>query len=329
MLGLKIAAPEDLVVELVVVLLEKLHSLGVGHVAEFTRHDVVEPVKKALVDKLVEERHFFRRILENIRDHELDHVLGHAHIVRQVRERHFGLDHPELGGVARGVGIFGAEGRAEGVDIAESLCEGLTVQLTGHGQIRLLAEEVFGIVDRAIFESGRVIEVERRHLEHFAGTFTVRACDERRVDIDEAALLEELVDGVGDDAAHAEDGLEGVRSRAQMRKCPQKLHGVALGLDREIGGRRALNRNFARLNFKRLLGIRRHDQRTGYDHSGADVQLRDLLKVCELRAEDNLHLRKIRAVGEVDEAEILAGAQIAHPAADLYGLAVKAFRVFE
>ena len=231
--------------------------------------------------------------------------------------------------MARGVGIFGAEGRAEGVDIAESLCEGLTVQLTGHGQIRLLAEEVFGIVDRAIFESGRVIEVERRHLEHFTGAFTVRACDERRVDIDEAALLEELVDGVSDDAAHAEHGLEGVGSDTQMRKCPQKLHGVALRLDREIGGRRALNRNFARLNFKRLLSIRRHDQRTGYDHGGADVQLRDLLKVCELRAEDNLYLRKIRAVGEVDEAEILAGAQIAHPAADLDGLAVKALRVFK
>ena len=49
----------------------------------------------------------------------------------------------------------------------------------------------------------------------------------------------------------------------------------------------------------------------------------------ELRAEDDLHLRKIRAVGEVDEAEILAGAQIAHPAADLDGLAVKALRVFK
>ena len=83
------------------------------------------------------------------------------------------------------------------------------------------------------------------------------------------------------------------------------------------------------LNLKGLLGIRRHDQRAGHDHGGADVQLRDLLKVCELRAEDDLHLRKIRAVGEVDEAEILAGAQVADPAADLYGLAVKAFRVFE
>ena len=66
MLGLEVAAPEDLVVELVVVLLEKLHSLGVGHVAKLARHDVVEPVKKPLIDKLVEKRHFFRRILENI-----------------------------------------------------------------------------------------------------------------------------------------------------------------------------------------------------------------------------------------------------------------------
>ena len=36
-----------------------------------------------------------------------------------VGEGNFRLDHPELGGVAGGVGGFGAEGRAEGVDVAE------------------------------------------------------------------------------------------------------------------------------------------------------------------------------------------------------------------
>ena len=329
MLGLQIAAPEDLVVKLVVVLLEKLDCLGVGHMTEFARHDMVEAVEQSLVDELVEERHLLGRVLQHVGNDKLDHILGDAHVIRQIGKRHLGLDHPELGSVARGVGVFGAEGRTEGVDVAEGLRECLDVQLTGHGQIRLLAEEILRVVDRTVFESRGIAEVQRRHLEHLACALAVRARDERRMHVHKAPLLEELVDGVGHDAAHAEDRLEGVGSRAQMRKGAQELHRVALGLNREIRGRRTLDRDFARLNFKRLFCLRRQYQCAGDDHRSADVELRNFLEVRQLRAEDNLHLREIRAIGEIDEAEVFACTQVADPAADPNGLSVKAFAVFK
>jgi hypothetical protein len=63
-------------------------------------------------------------------------------VVVQVVERHFGFDHPELGEVTRGVAVFGAEGRSEGVDLAEGERENLSFQLPANGQIRGLAEKV-------------------------------------------------------------------------------------------------------------------------------------------------------------------------------------------
>ena len=44
MLGLKVAAPGYLVVELVIVLLQDLNGLGVGHTAELGIYDVVQAV---------------------------------------------------------------------------------------------------------------------------------------------------------------------------------------------------------------------------------------------------------------------------------------------
>ena len=149
------------------------------------------------------------------------------------------------------------------------------------------------------------------------------------MDVDEVALLEELVDGVGDEAADAEDGLEGVRARTQMRHGAQILHRMALGLDGIIRGGRALDEDLACLQLKRLLGLGRQDERAGDDDGRADVQLGDLGEVRELGAVDDLNLRKERAVGQVDEAEILACAQIAHPAADLDLLAGIGVSLFE
>ena len=329
MLGLQVAAPEDLVVELVVVLLEELDGLGIGDVAEVGGHDVLQAVDEALVDELVEEGHLLRRVVEHVGDDELDHILGELHVVGEVGKRDLRLDHPELGRVAGGVGVFGAEGRAEGIDVAEGLREGLAVELAGDGQVRLLAEEVLAVVDPAVFSAGQVIKIERRDLEHLARALAVGAGDERRMDVDEVALLEELVDGVGDEAADAEDGLEGVRARTQMRHGAQILHRMALGLDGIIRGGRTLDKDLARLQLKRLLGLGRQDERAGDDDGRADVQLGDLGEVRELGAVDDLYLRKERAVGQVDEAEILACAQIAHPAADLDLLAGIGVSLFE
>ena len=290
---------------------------------------MVQAVDKALVDELVEEGHLLGRMFQNVGDDELDHILGKLHIVGEVSERDLRLDHPELRRVAGGVGVFGAEGRAEGVDVAEGLRKRLAVQLAGDGQVRLLAEEVLAVVDLAVLRARQIVKIERRDLEHFARALAVGAGNERRVDIDEVALLEELVDGIGDQTADTEHGLERVRARAQMRYGAQILHRMALGLDGIIRRRRALDKDLAGLQLKRLLRVRRQDERAGDDDGCADVQLGDLGKVCKLGAVDDLHLREKRTVGQVDEAKVLAGTQIAHPAADLDLLAGVGISLFK
>ena len=49
-----------------------------------------------------------------------------------------GLDHPELGEVAAGLGFFRAEGGAEAVDLAEGEGGGLDVELAGLGEVGLV-----------------------------------------------------------------------------------------------------------------------------------------------------------------------------------------------
>jgi hypothetical protein len=51
----------------------------------------------------------------------IDELFGKCCIIFQIIKRHFRLYHPELRQVARRVGVFGAECRAKGVDIAKAV----------------------------------------------------------------------------------------------------------------------------------------------------------------------------------------------------------------
>jgi hypothetical protein len=74
---------------------------------------------------------------------EVAHVFfGERHVVEEIVEGHLGLDHPELGGVAGGVAVLGAEGGAEGVDVAERTGEGLALELAADGEVGGAAKEV-------------------------------------------------------------------------------------------------------------------------------------------------------------------------------------------
>ena len=64
-------------------------------------------------------------------DAVLEQVLGQVHVVLEVGKGHLRLDHPELGQVAGGIGVFGPEGGAEGVDVAERQGEGFALKLAG------------------------------------------------------------------------------------------------------------------------------------------------------------------------------------------------------
>ena len=56
--------------------------------------------------------------LEDSLDDVGEEGFGEGHEAVEVHVGDLGLDHPELGEVAAGLGFFGAEGGAEGVDAA-------------------------------------------------------------------------------------------------------------------------------------------------------------------------------------------------------------------
>ena len=104
-----------------------------------------------LLDAFVEERHVVLRFpSSSAAKMNFRKPLGQRGVVREIGERDFRLDHPELGEVAAGVRVLGAERRAERVDLGEREAIGLDVELAGHGQERFAAEEVLGEVDLAV-----------------------------------------------------------------------------------------------------------------------------------------------------------------------------------
>ncbi len=328
-LGLQVGAPVDGVLELVIVLLQQRHGVGIGDAAEVIVQHVVQPIQQALVQELVEEGHFLGSVLQHIGNDELNHILRQTHIVLQVGEGNLRLDHPELGGVAGGVGVFRPEGGAEGVDIAEGHGEGLAVELAGHRQVGGLAVEILRVVNLAVLSLGHVVQVKGGDLEHFAGALAVRAGDQRGVDIDKIPVLEELVDGHCRQRTDAEHGLEGIGPGPQMGDGPQELHGVLLRLQGIVASGGAFNADFAGLNLKGLLGIRGHLHGALHDQGRAHVDLGDFLEICQAIVIHHLHGGEISTVVQDDKAKLLAGALIADPAADLDGLTCVFFGVLE
>ena len=329
-LGLEVAAPVHGVLEFVAGVFQKLHRLGVAHPGKIGGGHVREPLHQALVHKGVEEGHLVGTLLHNGVDDILDHGLGHVHIALEVAEGHLWLNHPELCGMARGVGLLCPEGGAEGVDIAEGHGEGLGIQLAGNRQVGALAEEVLTVVHRAALPPGRVLHVQGGHAEHLPRALAVAGGDDGGVDVDEALVLEEAVDGVGRHTAHPECRGEEVGAGPQMGDGTQILHAVALLLEGILGGGGALHLDGRGLYLQGLLGSGGEDHRAG-DHEGrAHVLLGDLLEVLHHAVlKDNLEVLEAGAVVKLNEAEGLHIPDGPGPAADRDGPAAKVVLVGE
>ena len=226
--------------------------------------------------------------------------------------------------MALGVGILRPEGRAEGVHIAEGHGEVLGVQLAGDRQVGGLAEEVLGEVDGAVLVAGRILGVQGGDPEHLTGALAVAGGDDGGVDIDEAPLLEELVDGVGRHAPHPEGGGEQVGPGTQVLDGPQELHAVALLLQGIVGGGGALHQDGGGLQLQRLLGLRSQLHRAGDDEGGAHVLPGDLFVIIQGGGlHDHLQVFEAGTVIQFDEAKALQVADGAHPSANGKLLAVK------
>ena len=215
-LGLQVDAPADGVIKLVAssdCLLQDFDGLGVGNAGKVGVCHVVQALDQALVHKLVEHVELVGAGGHNVLKDVLEHGLGVIHVVVKVGKGHLGLDHPKLGGMARGVGVFGAEGGAKGVHVAKGHGKVLGIELAGHGKARVLAKEVLAPVDLAGLGEGRVCRIERGDGEHLARALAVARGDDGRVEVEEALALEELVDGSCRGGADAEHGAEQVGTR--------------------------------------------------------------------------------------------------------------------
>ena len=113
-----------------------------------------------LSDKTIKclEVDLIRAALQHPGDDVLDHGLGHVHVTGQVAEGHLRLYHPELGGMALGIGVLGTEGGAEGIHIAEGHGKVLGVQLAGHRQAGFLTEEVLGVI-KIVYNSNYLYKI--------------------------------------------------------------------------------------------------------------------------------------------------------------------------
>ena len=164
-----------------------------------------------------------------------EEVFGELEQAVEVHVGDFGLDHPELGEVAAGLGFFGAEGGAEAVDLAQGEGGGLDVELAGLGEVGRVAEVVDGKERGGAFagggrEDGRVGADEAVGVKVLRGGAHDLGADAedgglaRSADPEMAMLHEEVDavllerDGVGVGLGDALDDLRGLRRRARSRR---------------------------------------------------------------------------------------------------------------
>src|SRR6185437_1334687 len=75
--------------------------------------------------------------IEHSRDDVRDEILGELHVFVEREICDLGLDHPELGQMAPGLGLLGAEGGAEAIDLAEGERASHGIELSALREIRL------------------------------------------------------------------------------------------------------------------------------------------------------------------------------------------------
>ena len=230
MLGLKVKAEAGRILETLAARLEDVDGLTIGATGEGLRHHAFQPFHQSLVHKTVEKIEVVRAAFQHPPDHEAGQVLGKVHIVVEIGKSDLGLDHPELGGVARRVGIFSPESRTEGIDLAKAESEAFGLKLTGNGQAAFLAEEILrkGVFARLHGGVGR----QGGHAEHLARPLAVGAGQDGRVHVIKAVAVEEVMHrlrGLGPDA---EGRPVFVGAHAQMGDGAQEFVGMTFFLER-------------------------------------------------------------------------------------------------
>ena len=210
---------------------KNFYGFRVGDALKGFFRDKTKPVQQALVDKAGKDVEVALVVVQGVIDKILGELLGEVHVSLQVTERHFRFNHPELGSVAAGVGVFCPEGGTEGVDVGECGGKGLTFELTTDSEVSGFAKEVI-----FKFLGPGLAGVQRSDAEHFSSTFTIGVGDDRGVHVGEITFVKKPVRGLSHTGAHAEEGSIKVGARAQVGDGAQELSGVAFFLQGVVGG---------------------------------------------------------------------------------------------
>ena len=320
-LGLQVAAPAHFELKLIVVGLQNLHRVRVADPDEIGAGHMAQPVQKALIHKLVAKLHVLGAGLQHIVDDIFDGRLDDVHVIGQVGEGHLRLDHPELRGMALGVGALRPEGGAEGVHLAEGHGHTLRLQLAGYREGRGLLEEVLLVVDGAVLVLGQVLQVQGSHLEHLPRALAVAASDDGGVSVDEAILLEEFVNAEGRRRTHPVGRAVQVGAGPQVGNGAQELHCVAFFLQGVFRRRGALHHNLRGVDLKGLLGLGGLQQSARNAQGSAHILGSDLLEILDLPIfKHHLHTFEGGAVVQVDKAQGFGVPDRPGPAADGDGL---------
>src|ERR1700722_15639062 len=109
-----------------------------------------EPTMPSSFATLLDPLEIFLPLVQQRREGVFQQRLRQCRIVRELGERDLRLDHPELGEVAAGVRVLGAEGRPEGVDLGQRQAVGLDIELPRHRQESLSAKEILRKIDLAV-----------------------------------------------------------------------------------------------------------------------------------------------------------------------------------
>ena len=249
--------------------------------------------------------------------HEL---LGEIHVAVQVAERDFGFDHPKLGSVARGVGVFGPEGRTKGINIAQGTGKNLGFELTADSEEGRLGKEVLGVINFAFRRQRWLLLIEGGNAKHLAGTFAVARCDDWRVHIMKFLILEKLVDRVGEAAAHAEDGAEQIGAGPQVSDFTQELQRVPFLLQRIGGVSFAKHGKRFRDDFPLLTAAFGLNKFAANLDRGTGIGAFDIGVIGQRGIDDDLHAFKAGAVVEFDKGKDLGVTAGAHPTLEQDGV---------
>ena len=199
-----------------------------------------------------------------------------------------------------GIGIFGAEGRAERVDFAEPKGQRFGLKLAGNSQAALLAEKILRI---GVFAGlhGRV-QRQGRHPEHFTRAFAVGPRQDGRMHIIKPVLIEKVVHGVRGFGTDAEGRPVLVGTGTQVRNGTQEFVGMALLLKRIVGGALALDKNLICCNLDGLLRVGRLGRDTADGNRRTDIEASGKLIKSTVGRNDDLKIPDGRAVVKLYES---------------------------